>query len=111
MWPGYLGSFIRRQPYADVGDEAVPAAEALNGHFGLVPHWSPDTKIARHTYNARTETVVEKPSFRDAWKRGQRCIIPADAINADAHGLTRQFPSGGTEIASALLDSSIFENW
>jgi putative SOS response-associated peptidase YedK len=91
MWPGYLGSFIRRQPYADVGDEAVPAAEALNGHFGLVPHWSPGTKIARHTYNARTETVVEKPSFRDAWKRGRRCIIPADVINADAHGLMRQF--------------------
>jgi putative SOS response-associated peptidase YedK len=80
MWPGYVGSFIRRHPHADVGDEAVPAAEALNGLFGLVPHWSQDTKIARSTYNARSETVAEKPGFRDAWKRGQRCIIPVDAI-------------------------------
>ena len=48
--------------------------------FGLVPHWATDTKIARSTYNARTETVAEKPSFREAWKRGQHCIIPADAI-------------------------------
>ncbi|EKD98925.1 MAG: hypothetical protein ACD_23C00211G0002 [uncultured bacterium] len=40
LWPGYLGSFIRRHPHADVGDEAVPEREALNGLFGLVPHWS-----------------------------------------------------------------------
>ena len=80
LWPGYVGSFIRRHPMADVGDEAVPPLEALTGLFGLVPHWSTDTKIARHTYNARSETVAVKPSFRDAWKHGQHCIIPADAF-------------------------------
>ena len=80
LWPGYLGSFIRRHPHADVGDDAVPSAEAVCGMFGLVPHWSKDTKIARHTYNARSETVAEKPSFREAWKRAQHCIIPAQAI-------------------------------
>jgi len=80
LWPGYLGSFIRRHPHADVGDEAVSEHEALNGLFGLVPHWATDTKITRSTYNARSETVAEKPSFRDAWKRGQHCVIPADAI-------------------------------
>ena len=80
LWPGYVGSFIRRHPMADVGDEAVPPLEALTGLFGLVPHWSADTKIARHTYNARSETVAVKPSFRDAWKHGQRCIIPAEAF-------------------------------
>ena len=51
MWPGYLGSFIRRHPHADFDDEAVPATEALNGLFGLVPHWATDTKITRSTYN------------------------------------------------------------
>jgi putative SOS response-associated peptidase YedK len=80
LWPGYLGSFIRRHPHADVGDEAVPECEALNGLFGLVPHWATDLKITRSTYNARSETVADKPSFRDAWKRGQHCIIPAEAI-------------------------------
>lgn len=80
LWPGYQGSFIRRHPHADVGDEAVPEREALPGLFGLVPHWSQDTKITRFTYNARSETVSQKPSFRDAWKHGQHCIIPAEAI-------------------------------
>lgn len=80
LWPGYLGAFIRRHPNADVGDEAVPPREALAGLFGLVPHWSRDTKIARHTFNARSETAAEKPSFRQAWKRAQHCIVPADSI-------------------------------
>lgn len=48
--------------------------------FGLIPSWAKDAKITRSTYNARTETVGEKPSFRDAWRRGQLCIIPASAI-------------------------------
>ena len=80
LWPGYLGAFIRRHPNADVGDAAVPPREAVAGLFGLVPHWSKDTKIARHTFNARSETVAEKPSFREAWKRAQHCIVPADAL-------------------------------
>jgi len=80
LWPGYLGSFIRRHPHADVGDQAVPPREALSGLFGLVPHWSLDTKISRHTFNARSETAAAKPSFREAWKRAQHCIIPADAF-------------------------------
>jgi len=80
LWPGYIGSFIRRHPHADVGDDAVPPTEALAGMFGLVPHWATDTKASKQTYNARSETVAEKPSYRDAWKRAQHCIIPAQAI-------------------------------
>lgn len=80
LWPGYEGGFIRRHPNVDVVDEAVPGWEALIGVFGLIPHWSPDAKIARHTYTARSETVASKPSFRDAWKHAQHCIIPAEAF-------------------------------
>ena len=80
MWPGYLGAFIRKHPHANVGDEAVPKAEAANGLFGLVPHWATDTKITKSTYNCRSESASQKPSFRDAFKRNQRCIIPVDAF-------------------------------
>lgn len=80
MWPGYVGGFIRLHPHADIGDEAVPQAEYLPGLFGLVPHWAESTKLTRSTFNARSETAAEKPSFRDAWKKAQHCIIPAEAI-------------------------------
>lgn len=72
-YPADMAPFIRR-PRAELspGDRA-----AVLGMFGLVPHWAKEPKkLARSTYNARTETVSEKPSFRTAWKHGQFCIIP-----------------------------------
>lgn len=80
VWPGYPAGFIRRHEHADVGDDAVPEREALPGLFGMVPHWAKDTGGTKYTYNARSETVAEKPSFRDAWRKGQHCIIPAEAF-------------------------------
>jgi putative SOS response-associated peptidase YedK len=80
MWPGYRGVMIMRPPPTDPHDEAVPTLQALTGLFGLLPHWAKDLKLARHTYNARSETVAEKPSFRDAWRQAQHCIIPVEAI-------------------------------
>jgi putative SOS response-associated peptidase YedK len=80
LWPGYHGPFIRKHEFADVGDDAVPFRELMVGSFGLIPHWSKDATIARRTYNARSETVHEKPSYRDAWRLGRHCIIPAEAF-------------------------------
>ena len=45
-------------------------------YWGLVPSWAKDISIARNTFNARAETLSEKPSFKNAFKR-RRCIIPA----------------------------------
>ena len=84
LWPGYLGSFVRLAPrptgaQADENSKA-PRRETLNGLFGLLPQWAVDEKLARSTYNARSETVSSKPSFRDAWRKARHCIIPALAI-------------------------------
>jgi putative SOS response-associated peptidase YedK len=80
VWPCYPATFIRRSTEADVDDEAVADSEAVPGLFGLIPHWATDANIGRQTYNARSETVAVKPSFRDAWKNAQHCIIPVEAI-------------------------------
>ncbi|NMM20953.1 MAG: SOS response-associated peptidase [Rhodoferax sp.] len=80
VWPTYEALFVRRPPEADVGDEAVPSREAIAGRFGLLPHWAKDEKFGRHTFNARSETAATLPSFRDAWRKGHRCIIPAEAF-------------------------------
>ncbi|WP_421556705.1 SOS response-associated peptidase [Pseudomonas kitaguniensis] len=80
LYPGYIGPFIRRAEHVDLDAESPAPVEALSGSFGLIPSWSKDTKIAKHTYNSRSETASEKPSFRTAWKKAQHCIIPAAAI-------------------------------
>ncbi|MGE0269621.1 MAG: SOS response-associated peptidase [Candidatus Omnitrophota bacterium] len=45
--------------------------------WGLLPHWSKDSKSGYSTINARAETVKTKPAYRTPFKR-QRCLIPAD---------------------------------
>lgn len=45
--------------------------------WGLIPSWAKDRSIGSKLINARAETVSEKPSFRDAFKR-RRCLIVAD---------------------------------
>ena len=52
---------------------------ALPARWGLIPSWSKDEKIAQHSFNARGETVADKPSFRAAFKR-RRCIVPVSAF-------------------------------
>lgn len=44
--------------------------------WGLIPHWKKDLD-GPPLFNARAETVAQKPSFRDAFK-AQRCVIPLD---------------------------------
>ena len=46
--------------------------------FGLIPSWAKDDKIARHTYNARSETAAEKPSYRSAWRHRQYGLVLVD---------------------------------
>ncbi|MEO1393784.1 MAG: SOS response-associated peptidase [Cyanobacteria bacterium J06634_5] len=47
--------------------------------WGLVPSWSKDPTIGNRMFNARAETVAEKPSFRAPFKR-RRCLILADGF-------------------------------
>lgn len=52
---------------------------ARPARWGLIPSWSKDDKIAQHTFNARAETVADKPSFRATFKR-RCCIVPVSAF-------------------------------
>lgn len=53
--------------------------EAVTFKWGLIPSWAKDTSIGPKLINARSETIDEKPSFREAFKR-RRAIIPVDGF-------------------------------
>ena len=48
--------------------------------WGLIPIWAkPDTAFKRPMFNARSETVAERPMFRDSFIK-RRCIVPANGF-------------------------------
>ncbi len=47
--------------------------------WGLVPFWAKDRSIAHKLINARSESAMEKPAFREAF-RARRCAIPASGF-------------------------------
>lgn len=63
--------------------------------WGLIPFWTKDLKaaqtIANQTLNARSETIFEKPAFREAAK-GKRCLIYIDAFYEYHHFKGKTFP-------------------
>jgi putative SOS response-associated peptidase YedK len=67
IFPTYSAPFI----YHENGQTKCDLAS-----FGLVPHWAADKKkFGLKTYNARSETVAEKPSYRSAWKERRFGLI------------------------------------
>ena len=53
--------------------------EAKLMKWGLVPSWAPDPTIGNRMINARAETLLEKPSFRNLVSQ-RRCLVPADGF-------------------------------
>ena len=52
------------------------------GRWGLLPPWAEadDKGLCAKMINARSETVSEKPAFRDSWAKGRRCLVPANGF-------------------------------
>lgn len=64
--------------------------------WGLVPQWSKEGKPNGALINARMETLLEKPSFRESFQF-QRCIVPADSFYEWKHG------AGGRKIPYRIV--------
>jgi len=78
IFPLSLAPFIRLSTEGQEGGK--PALVAEDGEFGLNPGSWAKLEYGRKTYNARAETVDQKISFKGAWFKAQRCIIPAEGI-------------------------------
>lgn len=65
--------FVVRESPSSGARELVPL------HWGLIPRWADDPAIGGRMINARSETLAEKPAFRDAFRK-RRCLIVADGF-------------------------------
>lgn len=73
IWPDVNPSY-NIAPGEDIAAFRSPAGKAMR--WGLIPHWAKTFESDFATFNARIETLDEKPAFRDAWRNNQRCLIP-----------------------------------
>jgi putative SOS response-associated peptidase YedK len=91
-----LAAIVERFDVGRTALASLPAGDLLPGQYipaviregenrlvsfrwGLIPSWAKDPAVGRKMFNARAETLAEKPSFREAFQR-RRCLIPADGF-------------------------------
>jgi len=67
------------QEIAAICQNADGEPELVSFRWGLVPFWAKDASIGNRMINARAETVAEKPSFRNAYRK-RRCLILVDGF-------------------------------
>ena len=77
-----LGPNFNVAPTQDVlgvvtGRDGVTRVQAF--HWGLIPSWAKDRKIASRMINARAETLNEKPAFKALFAK-KRCLIPMEGF-------------------------------
>lgn len=54
-------------------------AELSFYHWGLIPFWAKEKSVGYKLINAKSETITEKPSYKNAF-RSRRCLVPADSF-------------------------------
>ena len=79
--------------------------------WGLIPSWSKDKNIASKLINARGETVAQKPSFRDAYKK-RRCLVPVDGFYEwRKEGEAKQPYRIGFRGGTPFVFAGLWESW
>lgn len=97
--------------------QPIPVVRLLDGkrsfalmRWGFVPSWVKDPKTVSLLINARGESVLDKPAFRNAMRR-RRCLIPADGFYDWRRGEPKRpyfvRPKSGEPLAFAGL----WETW
>lgn len=80
-------------------------------YWGLIPHWAKQKSIGAKMINARSETLTEKPSFRNAYRK-RRCLVLADGWyewQAEAGGKQPYFISAANGEPFAM--AGLWESW
>ncbi|WP_082634214.1 SOS response-associated peptidase [Arthrobacter alpinus] len=81
--------------------------------WGLVPGWAKDPAVGVRAFNARSETVLEKPTFRAAVK-ARRCGVPVQGYyewKKSPDGLSKQPYFVHSPDGSLIVFAGLYEWW
>lgn len=120
-----VGDDIAEPPPAEDGapEAPEPPAEAaplvlelVSGQFGLVPPWvksASDAKLrSTKLVNARSEAVTTSNNFRNAWFKGQRCIVPMMAFQEDDVRSGKAVPTRIARVDGKPMGAAgLWESW
>lgn len=70
-YPGFAAPIVFLDPQSGT-------PRCVLARFGLIPSWAKDASFGRRTYNARSESAPEKPSFRAAWRERRYALALMD---------------------------------
>ena len=100
------------QPVAVVRQNSERPVRQLSViRWGLIPSWAKDANIGYKMINARSETVVEKPAYRESFKT-RRCLIPANGFYEwKKEGKTKQPFHFGMHDDSLFAFAGIWDRW
>ncbi len=65
------------QSVAVLSFDKIETSRLSQMRWGLIQHWASDDYLQKPLFNARSETIREKPSFRESFRQ-RRCLIFAD---------------------------------
>ncbi|WP_315913813.1 MULTISPECIES: SOS response-associated peptidase [unclassified Arthrobacter] len=81
--------------------------------WGLVPGWAKDPSVGVRAFNARSETVLDKPTFRAAMK-SKRCGVPVQGYfewKKSPDGKTKQPYFVHTPDGALITFAGLYEWW
>ena len=92
-------------------DPSTPERHFSLARWGLIPSWASDASIGFKTINARSETVANKPAFRDAFT-SRRCLLPADGFfEWSRRGREKQPFHFGMQDDSLFAFAGLWDRW
>lgn len=84
-----------------------------NFSWGLIPSWAKNTDFRKNTLNARSETIYEKPSFKNVVSN--RCLIIASSYFEwrwlDDKGKKKQKHQIFSQDEEVIAFAGIFDSW
>ena len=80
--------------------------------FGLLPSWAKEATFGKKTYNARAETVADKPSYRSAWKNRRYALALLDSFYEPCYESGKAVRTRIKQISDEpLAIASIWDTW